>query len=217
MLRRTPRSPRSLRGSEFRFARSPVGADGFFDPVRCCQAAVHYLGARFPRSIPRRQLHLRQLEAESIYILREAFNKFERLAMLWSIGKDSTVLLALARKAFFGHVPFPLVHVDTTYKIPSMIEYRDRLVREWKLELIVGQNEEVLRQGRTFPGGKATRSSLSTCVRSPFSTRTVPSGSSVRAFRVSSEAPMLPARKATGRRPVQRSSRAAPSSMRDLC
>jgi len=100
---------------------------------------------------------LDELESQSIYILREAFNKFERLAMLWSIGKDSTVLLALARKAFFGHVPFPLVHVDTTYKIPSMIEYRDRLVREWKLELIVGQNEEVLRQGRTFPGGKATR------------------------------------------------------------
>ena len=89
---------------------------------------------------------LDELESQSIYILREAFNKFESLAMLWSIGKDSTVLLWLARKAFFGHVPFPLVHVDTTYKIPSMIEYRDRLVREWKLELIVGQNEEVLRQ-----------------------------------------------------------------------
>ena len=53
----------------------------------------------------------------------EAFNKFENLAMLWSIGKDSTVLLWLARKAFFGRMPFPLVHVDTTYKIPSMIEY----------------------------------------------------------------------------------------------
>jgi sulfate adenylyltransferase subunit 2 len=100
---------------------------------------------------------LDELESQSIYILREAFNKFERLAMLWSIGKDSTVLLTLARKAFFGHVPFPLVHVDTTYKIPSMIEYRDRLVRDWKLELIVGKNEAVLREGRTFPNGKATR------------------------------------------------------------
>ena len=69
--------------------------------------------------------HLDQLESQSVYILREAFNKFNRPAMLWSIGKDSTVLLWLARKAFFGHVPFPLVHVDTTYKIPSMIEYRD--------------------------------------------------------------------------------------------
>ena len=62
--------------------------------------------------------YLSKLENQSIYILREAFNKFENLAMLWSIGKDSTVLLWLARKAFFGHVPFPLVHVDTTYKIP---------------------------------------------------------------------------------------------------
>jgi sulfate adenylyltransferase subunit 2 len=100
---------------------------------------------------------LDELESQSIYILREAFNKFERLAMLWSIGKDSTVLLALARKAFFGHVPFPLVHVDTTYKIASMIEYRDRLVRDWKLQLIVGKNEEALREGRTFPAGNATR------------------------------------------------------------
>ena len=100
---------------------------------------------------------LDDLENQSIYILREAYHKFERLAMLWSIGKDSTVLLWLARKAFLGHVPFPLVHVDTTYKIPSMIEYRDRLVRDWKLELIVGKNEEVLKAGRTFPLGKATR------------------------------------------------------------
>src|SRR3977135_300317 len=101
--------------------------------------------------------HLDELEHQSVFIMREAFNKFENLAMLWSIGKDSTVLLWLARKAFFGHVPFPLVHVDTTYKILSMIEYRDRLVKEWKLELIVGKNEEVLKSGVTFPNGKATR------------------------------------------------------------
>ena len=101
--------------------------------------------------------YLSKLENQSIYILREAFNKFENLAMLWSIGKDSTVLLWLARKAFFGHVPFPLVHVDTTYKIPSMIEYRDKLVRDWKLQLVVGKNEEVLKSGVTFPNGKATR------------------------------------------------------------
>src|SRR5258707_1188919 len=75
--------------------------------------------------------YLSKLENQSIYIMREAFNKFEHLAMLWSIGKDSTVLLWLARKAFFGHVPFPLVHVDTSYKIPSMIKYRDKLVKEW--------------------------------------------------------------------------------------
>ena len=100
---------------------------------------------------------LAELENQSIYIFRVAYNKFDKLAMLWSIGKDSTVLLWLARKAFFGHVPFPLVHVDTSYKIPSMIEYRDRLVREWKLELIVGRNEAALKTGVTFPNGKATR------------------------------------------------------------
>jgi sulfate adenylyltransferase subunit 2 len=67
------------------------------------------------------------------------------------------VLLWLARKAFFGHVPFPLVHVDTTYKIPTMIEYRDRLCREWNLQLVVGKNEAALRDKRTFPDGNATR------------------------------------------------------------
>ncbi len=100
---------------------------------------------------------LSQLESQSIFILREAFKKFERLAMLWSIGKDSTVLLWLARKAFFGRVPFPLVHVDTTYKIPSMIEFRDKLCRDWNLQLVVVGNEEALREGRTYPKGKATR------------------------------------------------------------
>lgn len=100
---------------------------------------------------------LDELENQSIYLLREAFSQFERLAMLWSIGKDSTVLLWLACKAFFGHVPFPLVHVDTRYKIPSMIEYRDRLCREWKLQLIVGCNDAALAGGRTYPQGRATR------------------------------------------------------------
>src|SRR3982750_3084607 len=88
---------------------------------------------------------LDQLEQQSVFILREAFRHFERLCMLWSIGKDSTVLLWLARKAFFGHVPFPLVHIDTSYKIPEMIEYRD------KLAMVVGQNEAALKAGTTFP------------------------------------------------------------------
>ena len=61
--------------------------------------------------------HLNALESESIFIMREAFAKFDNMAMLWSIGKDSTAMLWLARKAFLGHVPFPLVHVDTTYKM----------------------------------------------------------------------------------------------------
>ena len=84
------------------------------------------------------------LESRSIHILRESYAAFKNLCMLWSIGKDSTVLLCLARKAFFGHVPFPLVHVDTHYKIPEMIEYRDRLAMEWNLDMIYGENREAL-------------------------------------------------------------------------
>jgi len=100
---------------------------------------------------------LKKLESQSVYILREAYHHFRNLAMLWSIGKDSTVLLWLSRKAFFGHVPFPLVHIDTHFKIPEMIEYRDQLARKWKLNMIYGQNEEALREERTFPAGKLTR------------------------------------------------------------
>jgi sulfate adenylyltransferase subunit 2 len=101
--------------------------------------------------------HLDQLEHQSVHILREAFANFKSLCMLWSIGKDSTVLLWLARKAFFGHVPFPLVHIDTSYKIPEMIVYRDRLAREWKLNMIVGRNEEALAARQTFPDGAVDR------------------------------------------------------------
>lgn len=101
--------------------------------------------------------HLDQLEARSVHILREAYANFKQLCMLWSIGKDSTVLLWLARKAFFGHVPFPLVHVDTSFKIPEMITYRDRLALEWKLTMIVGQNRDALELKRTFPDGAVDR------------------------------------------------------------
>jgi sulfate adenylyltransferase subunit 2 len=97
------------------------------------------------------------LENKSIHILREAYSEYKNLCMLWSIGKDSTVLLWLARKAFFGHVPFPLVHIDTHYKIPEMIDYRDRLTIEWKLDMIYGENSEVLRNKDTYPDGKVTR------------------------------------------------------------
>ncbi|MGI6202466.1 MAG: sulfate adenylyltransferase subunit CysD [Eubacteriales bacterium] len=105
----------------------------------------------------REENYLDKLEARSIHILREAYANFKNLCMLWSIGKDSTVLLCLARKAFFGHVPFPLVHIDTHYKIPEMIEYRDRLAREWKLDMIYGENREALDSRRTFPDGNTTR------------------------------------------------------------
>src|SRR4051812_3721478 len=101
--------------------------------------------------------NLDKLEHQSVFIMREAFNKFENLAMLWSIGKDSSVLLHLARKAFFGHVPFPVVHIDTHYKIPEMITFRDKLAKEWNLDMVVGENTEVLKSGNTFPNGRATR------------------------------------------------------------
>src|SRR5574342_571309 len=97
--------------------------------------------------------HLDRLEQQSVYIFREAFRHFERLCMLWSIGKDSTVLLWLVRKAFFGHVPFPLIHIDTHYKIPEMITYRDNLTRQWQLDMVVGTNWEALDQKQTFPDG----------------------------------------------------------------
>lgn len=101
--------------------------------------------------------HLEKLENKSVHILREAYSNFKNLSMLWSIGKDSTVLLWLTRKAFFGHVPIPLVHIDTAYKIPEMIEYRDRLALEWNLDMIYGQNEEALKNKETFPDGKISR------------------------------------------------------------
>ena len=101
--------------------------------------------------------HLDKLEAQSVYIFREAYRSFKNLAMLWSIGKDSTVLLWLARKAFFGHVPLPLVHIDTSYKIPAMIAYRDKLALEWKLNMVYGQNVAMLKAKQTFPDGALDR------------------------------------------------------------
>jgi sulfate adenylyltransferase subunit 2 len=101
--------------------------------------------------------HLVRLENRSVHVLREAHAAFKNLCMLWSIGKDSTVLLWLARKAFFGHVPFPLVHIDTSFKIREMIAYRDRLAAEWNLNLIYGQNAGALAEKRTFPDGTVDR------------------------------------------------------------
>ncbi|MDP6671029.1 MAG: sulfate adenylyltransferase subunit CysD [archaeon] len=104
---------------------------------------------------------LDELESQSIYILREAYTQFKNLAMLWSIGKDSTVLLWLARKAFFGHAPFPLVHIDTGHKISEMIDYRDKLAKELGLDMIYGRNEKAILEKQTFPDGKIDR--LSCC------------------------------------------------------
>jgi sulfate adenylyltransferase subunit 2 len=117
--------------------------------------------------------HLDELEQRSVHVLREAYAAFNHLCMLWSIGKDSTVLLWLARKAFFGHVPFPLVHIDTSFKIPEMIAYRDRLVAAWKLNLIYGQNTAALADKQTFPDGAVDRLSCCAALKTEALTKTL--------------------------------------------
>jgi|WetSurMetagenome_2_1015567.scaffolds.fasta_scaffold68341_3 sulfate adenylyltransferase subunit 2 len=82
---------------------------------------------------------LRRLENQSIFIFREAKNKFKNPAILWSMGKDSTTMLALCKKAFFGTIPFPVVHLDTGYKFKEMIEFRDRVAKEWGFKLIIAK------------------------------------------------------------------------------
>lgn len=129
--------------------------------IQSVQSAAHSLkqtsGGREMPDDPVPSHTLAQLENRSIYILREAFHHFDKVAMLWSVGKDSNVILRLVRKAFSGHVPFLLVHLDTSYEIPDLITFRDRLVADWKLNLVVARNEEALAAGTTFPNGKPTR------------------------------------------------------------
>ncbi len=92
--------------------------------------------------------HLRQLEAESIHIIREVAAEFENPVMLYSIGKDSSVMLRLALKAFYpAKPPFPLMHVDTTWKFREMIEFRDRMAREHGFDLLIHTNQEGVDQG----------------------------------------------------------------------
>ncbi|HEY0306753.1 MAG TPA: phosphoadenosine phosphosulfate reductase family protein, partial [Acidobacteriaceae bacterium] len=106
------------------------------------EAAVHDL------LTPEKLNHLQALEAESIFIFREAVAEFARPVMLYSIGKDSSVMLRLAQKAFFpGKIPFPLLHVDTSYKFPEMIAFRDQYTKELGAELIVHRNEDAIAKG----------------------------------------------------------------------
>ncbi|MFP6789779.1 MAG: sulfate adenylyltransferase subunit CysD [Thalassolituus sp.] len=92
--------------------------------------------------------HLKQLEAESIHIIREVAAEFDNPVMMYSIGKDSAVMLHLARKAFYpGKPPFPLMHVDTTWKFKEMIAFRDKMVEEIGMDLIVHTNQEGVDQG----------------------------------------------------------------------
>jgi len=95
-----------------------------------------------------RSTNLQILEAESIHIIREVTAEFENPVMLYSVGKDSSVMLRLAQKAFYpGKIPFPLLHVDTGYKFPEMYEFRDRLCKEIGADLVVYRNEEAMEAG----------------------------------------------------------------------
>src|SRR5437660_7200119 len=92
--------------------------------------------------------HLKTLEDESIFILREAAAEFSRTVMLYSIGKDSSVMVRLAQKAFHpGKIPFPLLHIDTTYKFPEMIAFRDQFARDIGARLIVHTNRAAIAEG----------------------------------------------------------------------
>jgi sulfate adenylyltransferase subunit 2 len=106
--------------------------------------------------------HLKQLEAESIHIFREVAAEFDNPVMLYSVGKDSSVLLHLARKAFApGKIPFPLMHVDTTWKFREMIEFRDRMAREHDLDLLVHTNQEGVDAGvNPFSVGSAKHTDI---------------------------------------------------------
>lgn len=98
--------------------------------------------------------YLDELENKSIYIIREAYSRFKNIALLWSIGKDSTTMLWITRKAFFGHIPFPVMHIDTGFKFREIYEFRDRYIKEWGLNLIISKNEESLKTGMNPGTGK---------------------------------------------------------------
>jgi len=91
--------------------------------------------------------HLTRLEQQSIFIIREAYHSFDSIVMPWSMGKDSNVLIWLAKKAFLGRVPFPLLHVDTTYEFPEMYQFREWATKYHGVEVKVVINEEARRRG----------------------------------------------------------------------
>jgi sulfate adenylyltransferase subunit 2 len=97
---------------------------------------------------------LSRLENRSIYVIREAYRHYRNMAMLWSIGKDSTTLLWMVRKAFYGKIPFPVLHIDTSFKFPEIYEFRNKYAKEWGLDLIVARNEEALATGMNPVTGK---------------------------------------------------------------
>jgi len=93
------------------------------------------------------EVDLNELINDSIFIIREVKSRFKNPAIMWSTGKDSTSMLALIRRAFYGEIPFPVIHIDTSYKFPEIYEFRDKIAKEWNLNLIIGKNEEALKSG----------------------------------------------------------------------
>jgi sulfate adenylyltransferase subunit 2 len=91
--------------------------------------------------------YLDELENKSIYIIREVYARFGNIALLWSMGKDSTCLLWMVRKAFFGKIPFPIIHIDTTYKFKQMYQFREKFTKQWNLDLIISKNQRALKKG----------------------------------------------------------------------
>ena len=99
--------------------------------------------------------YLDELESKSIYIVREAYWEYkDNLTILWSMGKDSTTLLHLARKAFLGNVPIPAIHIDTTFKFKQIYQFRDRYSKQWNLKLIIAKNDMALEEGMSPERGR---------------------------------------------------------------
>jgi len=98
--------------------------------------------------------YLSELENNSIFIIREAYRRIKNVAMLWSMGKDSTTLLWLIRKAFLGNIPFPVIHIDTGYKFSEIYEFRDKFAAEWGLNLVIARNLTAINNGVGPQGSK---------------------------------------------------------------
>jgi len=98
--------------------------------------------------------YLSELENKSIYIIREAYSRFKNIALLWSVGKDSTTMLWIARKAFFGQIPFPIIHIDTGLKFKEIYEFRNQYSKIWGLNLLISNNEASLKSGMSPAAGK---------------------------------------------------------------
>ncbi len=101
----------------------------------------------FSDKMKKTEVDLKELEKKSIFIIREAKAQFKNPAVMWSTGKDSTAMLTLIRKTFYGEIPFPVIHLDTNFKFPEIYKFRDKIAKEWNLNLIVGKNEEALKVG----------------------------------------------------------------------